>query len=340
MTVGETTLERSAVHRALGRVTLPESERYAAEELSVTPVSDGVNDVFVVETGSGGERRLAVKFGTFSTPRHLRAGVGAYRLLGAYTDLPVPAVRAFEPRPDDLPPFVVLEHRPGAAVDERLGHAPDLADPAAVGTLGAVVREFGRIPATAADGYGFVEGTEATESGPRAVADYDDCAEMLVAYATDLYDDPPDHDALEAVAPIAPEYLRAERDRLPSSPEPSVVVTDLSPENLLSPDGDPPDDAGGLTGVVDLERAKIGPREFTAVNAEYLITRNVSNEEAVREALYDPLPFGPDLPARDLYRLVAMGRSVSALELWYDPGSEAYRERGEELAAEIERIVE
>lgn len=55
--------------------------------------------------------------------------------------------------------------------------------------------------------------------------------------------------------------------------------------------------------------------------------------------VYDPLPFGPDLPRRDLYRLLAMGREVGALDLWYEGGSQTHERRGNTLAREIEQIV-
>jgi hypothetical protein len=124
--------------------------------------------------------------------------------------------------------------------------------------------------------------------------------------------------------------------------DPSVVVTDFGPSNLLAPNGGRPGNGtvGELTGVLDLERAKIGPVGFTAVNAEYLLTRGVNNPGPLVEALYDPLPFGPDLPRRDLYRLVALGRSVGALDLWYEVGSEEHRRRGDAVAAELERRLD
>lgn len=327
-------VDRAAARRALDLVSVPGwSDSPAAS--SVAPVGDGVNEVFRVDRPDGD--RLVVKFATHSEPAHLLAGVAAYRLLDAYTDLPVPTVHAFEPDPDGLPPFLVLDHVPGESLTDGFRDV----DPPAARALGAVVREFARVPAEAVDGYGFLREFELTGSGPRAVAGGDDWADALVEYAARLYDDPPAHDALAAVAPAVPDYLRAHRDRLPADPDPSLVVTDLSPANLLSPDGEPPSDGvDGLTGVLDLERAKVGPPAFTAVNAEYLATRYVTDPRPIREALYEPLPFGPDVPARDLYLLVALGRSVSALPTWYDPSSEVYRQRGEAIAARIERLVE
>ncbi|WP_258302608.1 hypothetical protein [Haloferax larsenii] len=135
------------------------------------------------------------------------------------------------------------------------------------------------------------------------------------------------------------DYLQASRDRLPESPSPSILVTDFSPANLMSRDGTPPESVEELTGVIDLERAKIGPLEFAAVNAEYLLTRYIDDPEPVREALYDPLPFGPDIPQRDFYRVLAMGRSVAALPFWYDPESDLYEQRASAIASELDRIV-
>lgn len=117
-------------------------------------------------------------------------------------------------------------------------------------------------------------------------------------------------------------------------------MTDLSPGNLLAPGATPPAGVDGLTGVVDLERAKVGPAALTAVNAEYLLTRFVEDPGPVRRALYDPLPFGPDVPARDCYRLVALSRSAAALDAWYGSGSETHRDRGAAVAAEIADIVD
>lgn len=301
---------------------------------AVRAVGDGVNDAFVVPLGDG----VVVKFATYSTAAHLRGGVAAARVLGRYTDLPVPVVHAFAESPVDLPPFVVLEHLPGAPL------AADFADPRAtapeaVRLLGAVVAAFGDIPADAAAGYGTVRDLDHGPAGPRLVAEAEDCADWLVDYGTRYLADPPDHDALATAAGRAADHLRANRDGLPTDPDPAVVLTDLSPGNLLAPDGTPPADPAGLTGVVDLERAKVGPPAFTAVNAEYLLTRDVGDPAPVREALYEPLPFGPDVACRDCYRLVALARSVAALPAWYEPGSERFRERAEAVAAELNRLV-
>jgi len=59
----------------------------------------------------------------------------------------------------------------------------------------------------------------------------------------------------------------------------------------------------------------------------------------IQTALYDPLPFGPDLALRDLYRVIAMGREVGGLPIWYEPGSDMYQQRGDEIATALERII-
>ena len=201
---------------------------------------------------------------------------------------------------------------------------------------------FASVPNGAVTGYGPIRGTADSRADRGVVAEYDDCADWLVEYGTMLYADPPAHDRLAAVAPAVRDYLRANSDRFPSEPDPSVVVTDFGPSNLLAPDGSVSGDGGitDLTGVLDLERAKIGPAAFTAANAEYLMTRGVDDPEPMVDALYDPLPFGPDVPQRDLYRLVALGRSVNALDVWYEEGTEGYRRRGTAVATEIERLLD
>lgn len=338
---------RSEAARVLRRadVDLPGfGSRSAASESSLTPVGDGVNDVFALSPPGSREDRFAIKFGSYSEPSHLRAGVAAYRLLAAYTALPVPRIHAADVGEEATPPFVVMDYCPGAPLAAGFRDVQNATDPDAVGLLGAVVDAFARIPEHAAEGYGPIRDFDARERegerGPRATGQHDDWAGWVVDYASGFYGDPPAHPALEAIAPRALEYLRANRDRLPSAPPHSIVLTDLSPGNLLSPDGDPPGGVDGLTGLIDLERAKLGPVEFTAVNAEYLLTRYVSDPDPVRDALYAPLPFGPDLRRRDLYRVVAMGRSVGALSTWYEPGSETYCRRGDAVAAALRRIVE
>jgi aminoglycoside phosphotransferase (APT) family kinase protein len=311
-------------------------------EASLASVGDGFNDVFAVPPPGSRENRFAIKFGSYSKPSHFRAGVAAYRLLSAYTALPVPMIYAADVDEEATPPFVVMDYCPGAPLAAGFRDVPSATDPDAVRLLGAVVDAFTRIPEHAAEGYGPIRDFDAPkrERGPRAAGEHDDWAAWLVDYASGFYADPPAHPALEAVAPRALKYLRANRDRLPSTPSRSIVLTDLSPGNLLSPDGDPPDSVNGLTGLIDLERAKLGPVEFTAVNAEYLLTRYVSNPNPVRDALYAPLPFGPELRWRDLYRIVAMGRSVGALSAWYEPGSETYRRRGDTVAAALRQIID
>ncbi|WP_158058145.1 phosphotransferase family protein [Halorussus halophilus] len=338
MTTEAPAVSRSVVRQALARVEVPEQHRFSAADATITHVDGGVNDVFFV--GGPDHDEFVVKFAAYSTRAHFRAGVAAYRLLAEYTDLPVPTVYAFEENPAETPPFVVMERLPGEELAADFRDVASVTAPDAVRILGAVVGEFATIPESATDGYGPIQSFDDDGSGPRAVANFDDCATMLVEYGETLYDGSPDHDALEEIVPAVPEFLRANRDRFPTEPTPSVVITDLSPQNLLSRDGTPPDGIDGVTGVFDLERAKIGPLEFTAINTEYLLSRYVSDPDPVREALYDPLPFDSDVPARDLYRLIAMGRSVNALARWYDPGTLEYRHRGQELATEIRRIVE
>ncbi|SEL51622.1 phosphotransferase [Haloferax larsenii] len=161
----------------------------------------------------------------------------------------------------------------------------------------------------------------------------------FVEYGTELYEAAAPHERLDVLIPDVLDYLQASRDQLPAHPSPSILVTDFSPANLMSRDGTPPESVEGLTGVIDLERAKLGPLEFAAVNAEYLLTRYIDDPEPVREALYDPLPFGPDVPRRDFYRVLAMGRSVAGLPHWYDPESELYEQRARAIASELDRIV-
>ncbi len=66
----------------------------------------------------------------------------------------------------------------------------------------------------------------------------------------------------------------------------------------------------------------------------------MADPQPIRRALYDPLPIDPDSPERDCYRLLAMGRSVTALDRWYDPTGERFQRRGTTIAAELERIIE
>jgi len=95
------------------------SSRGATRPASISRVEEGVNDLFLVGGANDG---LAVKFATYSMPSSFRAGVAAYRLLGATTDLPVPTVYGFQPDPDGMPAFVILERLPGAPLSaEREG---------------------------------------------------------------------------------------------------------------------------------------------------------------------------------------------------------------------------
>lgn len=303
---------------------------------AISPVERGVNEVFVVRTGSA--ERLVCKFATFSRPRSFRAGAAAYRLLGAHTALPVPAVDALRTDPPGLPAFQLMEFLPGSP----LAGPTESGEDGSARALGAVIAAFASVPDGAATGYGTIRETAEGGGADGVGAAYDDCTDWFVEYTETLYEEIPDHDRLAAVAPAVPDYLRANRDRLPARPEPSVVVTDFGPSNLLAPDGCVAGDAGvgALTGVLDLERAKLGPAAFAAVNADYLLTRGIDDPGPTVEALYDPLPFGPELPCRELYRLVAMGRSVGALDMWYEPGGERFRRRGDAIAAEIERYLD
>ncbi|WP_247729983.1 phosphotransferase family protein [Halovivax limisalsi] len=331
---------RDTVRRVLTRGSVPALSDTVPAEWAIEPVDAGFNDVFVVGHDGTARPAVAVKFATFSEADDVRAGVAACRLLARFTSVPVPTVYAFEPDPADGPPFVVLEYRPG----EPLATGYRDVSPGAARAVGAVVAACGRVPAAAADGYGMIRSLETAGESPRAVAAFEDWPTFALDYADRLYDEPATHDAIAAIAPAVPEYLREHRDRLPSEPAPAVVLTDFSPENIRTATGDPPaadaDPMEAITGVLDLERARLAPRAFMAVNAEYLLTRYLSDPGPVRRALYEPLPFGPDVPARDLYRLLALGRSVGALPIWYEPGSEEYERRGAAVAAEIEAVLD
>lgn len=305
-------------------------------EWSVDAVSKGVNEVFVVADGGG--NRVVAKFGTFSDPDHLRAGVIAYRVLAAYTDVPVPDVYAT--RLEEPVPAVAMEFLPGDTLAEGFGDTANLTGPDAVRLLGELLAELAAVPDGGTAGYGAIRSSAGDPGRPRAVGEADDWRTWFLDYAETLYSDRPDHERLLSAIPRALEHLRARAGDLPAGPKGSVLVTDVSPENLLAPGGTPPNSLDGVTGAFDFERAKLGPVQFAAVNAEHLLTRDADDPESVRQALYDPLPFGPEVPNRDLYRLVAFGREVGALAFWYDPGSERFQSRGDALADEIERIVE
>jgi aminoglycoside phosphotransferase (APT) family kinase protein len=330
--MSETDVDAGAVRRALSLADVPTNGDEG--DLSVQHVERGVNEVFVVTYGDDHEP-VVCKFAEFSWPVSFRAGVAAYRLLGEYTELPVPEVYALRTDPPEMEAFHVTEYLPGEPLDDA---TPEDTTPARA--LGEVIAAFRSIPRSATDGYGMIREQDG-ESGPEVVADSDSCADMLIEYGAGLYEDSTEHDALASLISEVPDYLRANSERFPTEPDPAVVVTDFGASNLLAPGGTLAGEgsASELTGLIDLERARLGPIEFTAVNAEYLMTRGMDDPGPVVEALYDPLPFGPDVPNRDLYWLVAMGRSVHALETWYEQGSDEYLQRGTELANEIERTV-
>lgn len=325
------TVDSDDVRRALGLVRADT----VSDIDSVRPVTEGINDSFVVT--SGGER-LVCKFATFSRPESFREGVAACRLLDAHTALPVPTVYALRTDPPGLPAFQVMEFLPGSPPPDPV----ESGGTATARALGAVLAAFASVPERATTGYGPIRDTAEGGASEGVRGAHEDCADWFVDYTSRLYDHTPTHDRLATVASAVPEHLRANSDRFPAEPDPSVVVTDFGHSNLLTPDGGAPEDGtvGDLTGVLDLERAKLGPATFTAVNAEYLLTRGVEDPAPLVEALYDPLPFGPDLPRRDLYRLVALGRSVHALDLWYEPGSETHRRRGDAVAAELDALLD
>lgn len=56
-------------------------------------------------------------------------------------------------------------------------------------------------------------------------------------YGLELYDDPPSHDQLTAVAQDVPACLGETGDWVPDSPRSSIVLTDLAPGTLLVPGG-------------------------------------------------------------------------------------------------------
>lgn len=332
-------LDVADVRRVLARFDVVDAVAALPAD-ALTAVGDGVNDVFVVDPPRAGAERFVLKVGTFSTAANLRAGVAAARALRAYTDLPVPGVLGFDAGSDDRPPAVALEYCRGEPLATGFDDTENLADPARASLLGAVVAALDALPADAATGYGTIQRVDAVDDRPHLAADFDHFDEWLVDYATRHFENPSPHPALERVAPDALAYLQAERHRLPAGPSPSVVLTDLSPGNLLAPDGRPPATVDGLTGVVDLERAKLAPVRFTAANLEYLLARELADPTAVQDALYDHLPFGPSFALRELYRLAAVSRAVSGLSTWEDPGSDAFDRRASAVARELEAIVD
>lgn len=322
----------------VGLDVLPDARTLPASAL--TAVGDGVNDVFVVDPPEAGTERFVLKVGTFSTAANLRAGVAAARALREYTTLPVPDVLGFDAGSDDRPAAVALSYRPGVPLASGFDDTPNLTDPGRVSLLGGVVAAFDALPDDAATGYGTIERVQTVDGRPHLTAGFDGFDEWLADYVTRHFESPAPHPALERVSPDALAYFDAERHRVPVDPSPSVVLTDLSPGNLLARDGQPPATVDDLGGVVDLERAKLGPVEFTAVNLEYLLTAGVDDPTPVRTALYDQLPFGPDFPLREPYRLAAVSRAVSGLDTWEDPDSDAFDRRARIVAREVEAIVD
>jgi aminoglycoside phosphotransferase (APT) family kinase protein len=328
------------LRRALTKVDCLSGEVTATD---ISSADDGVNEVYTFSTGLNDPARAACKFATFSTPASFQAGVTTAQFVAAHTEVPVPKIYAFESEPDDMPVFQIMEFVPG---DPLQGH-PDPDSPGPARALGRVIRELGAIPVEKTDSYGWIQRRVTTETddkhSDRAVTgEYDTCSEWLLQYGLGLYDDPPSHDTLAAVSQTVPAFLREHRDRFPDSPRQSIVLTDFGPGNLLAAEGTV-SESGRLDEVaalIDLERAKIGPIAFNAINAEFLMQRWIDDPVPVVDALYDPLPFGPDHPRRDLYRLLAMGREVAALDLFYENGGNKHERRGNALAREIESILE
>ncbi|MFC7202949.1 aminoglycoside phosphotransferase family protein [Haloferax namakaokahaiae] len=341
MTNEDSTPDRSDVVRVLRDLdSLPGHDESPPREWTIESASTGYNEVYVCTPPNSNEPKVVVKFATYSTRGHFRAGVAAYRLLDAYTDLSVPTLYGVELDGEATPPAIVMEFLPGESLAEGFLDTARVTNPDAVRLVGEIIAASATIPDHATEDYGYIRDHERRPSGPCAVGNYDDCRSWFLDYAAQLYSNPPEHEALQSAVPEVRSYLRANADRLPKTPTQSVVVTDFSPENLLSSDGTPPTSLDGVTGIIDLERAKLAPAEFAAVNVEYLLTRFVSDTSAVKEALYDPLPFSAEMPARDLYRLIAMGRSVGGLPHWYEPGSGTFEERGNAIASEIEEMLD
>lgn len=338
MTVVSGTLTLEDVRDVLARLDVVDAPG-ALPSSALTAVGDGVNDVFVVDPPGSDADRFVLKVGTFSSTAGLRGGVAAARALRAYTDLPVPAVLAFDAGTDDRPPAVATEYCDGEPLAAGFDDVANLTDPARVSLVGGVVAALDALPADAATGYGNVQGVETVDGRPHLTAAHDGFDDWIGAYAVKHFESPVSHPAIERVAPAALEYFQDERHRLPSDPKPSVVLTDFSPENLLAPGGRPPETVAGLAGVVDLERAKLGPARFTAVNLEYLLARDLDDPTPVQDALYGQLPFGPEFALRDLYRLVSLSRPLSALEVWADPESDAFDRRCRAVARAIEEIL-
>jgi aminoglycoside phosphotransferase (APT) family kinase protein len=315
----------------------------AVTEVSVealTAVGDGVNDVLAVDPPRGDAERFVLKIGTFSTAANLRAGVAAARALREYTTLPVPAVLDFDAGSEDRPPAVAMAYCDGRPLARDFHDVPNLTDPARVSLLGAVLGAFDALPDDAATGWGNVRRVDEVDGRPHLTAGYDAFDEWVADYTTKHFENPVDHPAIKRVVPDALEYFQVNRHRLPRDPSPSVVITDLSPGNLLAPGGRPPASVDGLAGVIDLERAKLGPVAFTAVNLETLLTSDIDDPRPVQDALYEPLPFDPEFPLRDVYRLVALSRPLSALSTWEDPQSDAFDRRGRQVARDIRALLD
>lgn len=334
-------VESQAVRTALDTVEWPDTAMSVGD---ISEIEAGVNDVYTFSTGRVDPERAVCKFATFSQPIAFQAGVRANRLLAEYTAISVPDVYALRPNPSDIPAFQITEFLPG---DPLPSHPePDALGPARA--FGRVIRELGAIPSAMTDGYGWIQPTSAEnpETVPNGSlnveGEYDTCSEWLLQYGLELYEELPAHEELAATAQAVPSFLQEHSHRFPDDPSPSIVLNDFGPGNLLAPDGTV-SATGNLTevsGLIDVERARLGPMEFNAVNAEFLMQRWIDEPEPAISAMYEPLPFGPDVQRRDLYRLLAMGREVGALDLFYEEGSETHEHRGVKLAHEIEQILE
>lgn len=334
-------VEDQAVREALDVIEWPKDGLSVGD---ITEIESGVNDVFRFSTGLEDPERAVCKFATFSRPIAFQAGVRASRLIAEYTEIPVPEVYAIRPDPSDLPAFQIAEFLPGAPLTSH--PEPDTPGPARA--FGRVIRELGAIPSETTEGYGWIQPDsperleDISTTGTRVEGEYDTCSEWLLQYGLDVFEELPEHEELAATAQAAPAFLREHRDHFPDEPAPSIVLNDFGPGNLLAPAGTVSADGSltAVTGLVDVERARLGPMEFNAVNAEFLMQRWIDDPEPVISAMYEPLPFDPDLPNRDLYRLLAMGREVGALDMFYEVGSETHEQRGTKLVQEIEQILE
>lgn len=329
-----------AVRDAVEMVAWPASGSSIGE---ITRLEGGVNDSFVFSTGLDDPVRAVCKFATFSQTDSFQAGLRANRLVAAQTQLPVPEVYGFRAVPDSFPTFQILDFLPGDSLS--ISSESDNYGPARA--LGRVIAELGHLSTEATTGYGWLEADGIETVADLSVqdmavhAEHEECSEWLLEYGLGLYDDLPSHDTLASVAGAVPSYLREHSHRFPDETPQSLVLTDFGPGNLLAPEGtvSPDGDRTELTGLLDLERAKFGPIRFNAVNAEFLMLRGLDYPAPVREAFYEPLPFGPDVPRRTLYRLLSMGREVAALDLFYEEGGQTHDRRGCALAREIECIV-